>query len=381
MVRVSLKGINRVRKRLADGTIAYYHYHRATGTKLPGDVGSPDFLAAYQAAERPPARDAGTVAGLIREYLASPRFGAGDGRARALRHSTQREYKRMLGPLEERFGTMPILALASPSVVGEFIDYQEEVGLDRPREADNRLTVLSAVFTYARRKGRISRNPLDGFERLYAGDRAEVIWTEADVTTFMRTAPVELQRAMILGIHTAQRYGDLIRLRWSDYDGDFLSLKQSKTSQRVAVKCSAALKAMIAATPRQGPFILTRSDGRPWHTANDDKRLGKEWREHMKACGLYSSDPTTRLRFHDLRGTAVTLLALAGVSVPQIVAITGHTLQSANRILEKYLARTRQLAEVAVYRFENATETAFANQLQTSSSNLPTPSTKAQGSQ
>jgi hypothetical protein len=34
-------------------------------------------------------------------------------------------------------------------------------------------------------------------------------------------------------------------------------------------------------------------------------------------------------------------------------------------ILEKYLARTKPLAEAAIYAFENAKGTAFANRLQT----------------
>jgi hypothetical protein len=68
----------------------------------------------------------------------------------------------------------------------------------------------------------------------------------------------------------------------------------------------------------------------------------------------------------DLRGTAVTLLAEAGCTVPEIVSITGHTLQSATRILEKYLARTKAISDAAIFKFENAQATDFANQLQTS---------------
>ena len=34
-------------------------------------------------------------------------------------------------------------------------------------------------------------------------------------------------------------------------------------------------------------------------------------------------------------------------------AITGHTLQHVEAILEKYLSRTRHLAEAAIFKFEN----------------------------
>ena len=358
MVSIRLKGINTVRKRLADGTIKTFHYHRASGKALPGEPGSADFLAAYQEAECIAPRDTGTVGGLIRDYLASLKFAK-------RRASTQREYKRMATRLEERFGTMPVAALAAPRVIGKFIDYQEEIGRDRPREADNRLTVLSAVFSYAKGKGRIARNPLEGFERIYDGDRSELIWTEAEVRKFMADAPVELQRALILAIHTGQRYGDLVRLRWADYDGATIFLKQSKTSRRVAVKATTTLRAMLDKMERRGPFILTRPDGRPWHTEKDDKALGKEWTAHMKACGLYPEDKAERLHFNDLRGTSVTLLSEAGCTVQQVAAITGHTLESVTRILEKYLARTKALSDAAILKFQNAKATRFANRLQT----------------
>jgi hypothetical protein len=47
------------------------------------------------------------------------------------------------------------------------------------------------------------------------------------------------------------------------------------------------------------------------------------------------------LRFHDLRGTDVTMLAEAGCTVPEIASVTGHGQKHAHAILDKYLAPTR----------------------------------------
>ncbi|MGH6866569.1 MAG: helix-turn-helix domain-containing protein [Methyloceanibacter sp.] len=74
------------------------------------------------------------------------------------------------------------------------------------------------------------------------------------------------------------------------------------------------------------------------------------------------------LYFHDTRGTAITLLAEAGASVPEIAAITGHSYRTINSILEKYLPRTRELALTAMAKLENSGRTDFANCLQTGSS-------------
>jgi hypothetical protein len=80
-------------------------------------------------------------------------------------------------------------------------------------------------------------------------------------------------------------------------------------------------------------------------------------------------------------GFTATLLSEAGASVPQICSITGHTLQSAHRILERYLARTRALSKAAILHFENAAATSFANLLQTTTSNPETEAKKAEGNQ
>lgn len=59
------------------------------------------------------------------------------------------------------------------------------------------------------------------------------------------------------------------------------------------------------------------------------------------------------------------MLAEAGCSVPEIASIIGHNLKSVHGILERYLARTATLATAAMDKFENASSTIFANQLQT----------------
>lgn len=372
MAKVTIKGVFPTYKKLADGTRRAYWYHRSTGARLPGEKGSPEFLAAYVEAEKIPARDTGTVAALIRDYTTGRKF-THTKKGKPKSPNTMKEYLRVLTAIEAKFGTMPVKALESPKVNALFIDYHEEIALDRPREADNRMTVLCAVFNEAKRRGQITRNPLDGFERAYVSNRAEMIWTEADITKFMDKAPLELQQAMILAIHTGQRYGDLIRLRWSDYDGEVIRLVQSKTKAKVPVPVSAALKRMLDEMAKQGPFILTRADGRPWHTERNDKELGKTWRRHMQAAAFYpkpfeelaKEEKQAFLHFNDLRGTAVTLLTEAGCTIQQVCSITGHTLESATRILRHYLASTEAIAKAAILRFENAPETAFANRLQT----------------
>ena len=57
--------------------------------------------------------------------------------------------------------------------------------------------------------------------------------------------------------------------------------------------------------------------------------------------------------FNDLRGTAVTRLALEGCNEAQIVSITGHSLNDVRSILDAhYLHRDIELARAAIYKLE-----------------------------
>jgi integrase len=279
----------------------------------------------------------------------------------------------MLTAAENEFGDMPVAALGDPRVRKDFLDWREAVARKSgEREADNRLSAISAMLTWATDRGRIVANHLRGFKRLYHADRSEIIWLPEHIAAFMKVAPLEMQRALIIGLHTGQREGDLLRLPWTSYDGGWIKLRQGKARRAgapgplVEIPCTAALRRMLDRMERTSALILTTKTGRSFKK----RYFARLWDEAMKAAGLQrvqlpGMDAAVELHFHDLRGTSVTLLSEAGCTPQQVAAITGHSLKTAYRILERYLARTRGLAEEAIFNFENSSRTKFANQLQT----------------
>ena len=108
------------------------------------------------------------------------------------------------------------------------------------------------------------------------------------------------------------------------------------------------LLAALADAPRQGLTILTNSAGKTW----TEHGFRSSWRKACARAGI------TGVTFHDLRGTAVTRLALAECTVPQIAAITGHSLSQAQTILHThYLGGGAELAEEAMRKLETRTQT------------------------
>ena len=149
MTRVDLKGWFPTYKTRRNGERVVYRYHRATMKPLHGEPGSPEFIADFAAAEKfQRDRLVGTFNGLVRDYTLSPEFAK-------LADSTKREYRRMLTKAEAQFGDMPIAAMEDPRVRRDFLDWRVKVAKGSgEREADNRLSAISAMLTWARENGR-----------------------------------------------------------------------------------------------------------------------------------------------------------------------------------------------------------------------------------
>jgi integrase len=164
-----------------------------------------------------------------------------------------------------------------------------------------------------------------------------------------------LTLALVLALWTGQRQGDLLRLTWSQYDGQTIRLRQTKTRARVVIPVGKPLREALDAArlTTSAVTILATTNGTPW--TSDGFRAS--WR---KAC---DKAKITALTFHDLRGTAVTRLAVAGCTIPEIASITGHSLKDVSAILDAhYLKRDPALAESAIRKLEKRTD--LQNELQ-----------------
>jgi integrase len=335
-MRVQLKGIHTVKMRLADGSVAVYRYAWRGGPRIQGEPRSPEFVRAFTdahaARKRPPQ---GCLFTLISEFKSSAEY-------LGLAPSTRRAYVSYLREIEVEFGDMPLGALESPRVRGEFKRWRDGMAAT-PRKADYAWTTLARVLSFAKDRGRISRNPCERGGRLYAADRADKIWTEADIARLLAVATPQMALTLMLALWTGQRQGDLLSLPWSAYDGSHIRLRQSKTGQAVIVRAGAPLKALLDATKKRGPLVLTNTRGQPW--TSDGFRAS--WRK------LCAKAKIAGLTFHDLRGSAVTRLAQAGATPTEIAGVTGHSLADVHVILDRhYLGERAALAEAAIRRLE-----------------------------
>jgi len=220
---------------------------------------------------------------------------------------------------------MPVGALEDKRARGDFKEFRDSFS-GTPRKADYLWTTIARVLSVAKDRGKIAVNVCERGGRLYESDRSEIVWTAEDIRAFCGAASVELQAALLLALWTGQRQGDLLRLTWKDYDDTYIRMRQSKGSgrksrRRVSIRVGPPLKAALDAAlkeKRSAVTILVNSSGRPCTEEGFRTSRDKAFRKTL------SKD----LHFHDLRGTAVTRLALSNCSVPEIASITGHSMKT-----------------------------------------------------
>lgn len=337
-MRVRLKGINCVRKRLANGSEKTFWYAWKGGPALPGQLGTPEFIASYnEAVARKRQIPTDVLLALLQGFQGSDDF-------RSLAPRTRADYVKKIRIIEKKFADFPLEALADRRTRGIFMAWRDELSLRSRRQADYAWSVLARILSWAQDRGLTSSNPCVRGGRLYRSSRNDKVWTAEDEANFLAKAPSHLHLPLMLALWTGQRQGDLLGLTWNAYDGQTIRLKQSKTGSRVLIPVGAPLKAMLDSTARgDGLLVLVNSEGRPW--TPDGFR--SSWRKACLSAGV------TGLTFHDLRGTSVSRLAIAGCTTIEIATLTGHSLKDVGAILDAfYLNRDPAMAKNAIRKLE-----------------------------
>ena len=336
-MRIKAKGLHWTPVTLADGSKKTYYYAWRGGPRLNGEYGSPEFIASYNAAiATKVVVPEGKLLSLLQGYQASQDF-------LGLRERTRADYIKQIEKIEQKFGDAPVKALADPRTRGIFMDWRDELALRSKRQADYAWTVLARVLSWAKDRGKITVNPCERGGRVYHGTRVDFVWSVEDEAAFLEHAPAHLHLPLLLALWTGQRQGDLLRLPWSAYNGASIRLRQSKTGARIEIPVGAPLKAALDAAKRHGPIMLTTTDARPW--TPDGFRAS--WGKACKKAAIAG------ITFNDLRGTAVTRLALVGCTEAEIATITGHSLRDVRSILyAHYLHRDIELARSAITKLE-----------------------------
>jgi len=295
---------------------------------------------AVAATHKPPQ---GVIMSILQGYQASSDF-------RDLRDRTRSDYKKQIKIIERDFGDFPLSLLTYPKTRGEFMAWRDKLAIHSPRQAHYAWQVLRLILAWALDSGLVVKNPCEHGGKVYRGSRVDNVFTHEDVEAIRQKAPPHISLAMMMGLYTGQRQGDLLRLQWNAYDGKNLTVLQSKSNspkrdkraKRVVIPIpQTPLKPLLDAIPKRALTILTTEDGEPWKASKDGSFNGfqSSWKKAMKAAGV------TGLTFGDLRGTCLTWMAGNKATHAEIKSITGHT--DVGNVLDRHYISTNSAPELA----------------------------------
>lgn len=280
---------------------------------------------------------------MISDYEASADFAR-------LRPHTQRVYQSSLRRLRLVFGTVAVR-----DWVAAWGQHYLAERRATPAGANHDLGVLSVVFAIAVREGVLNQNPCRDVRRHPSRPRDRYV-DDRELATFRRYCSPRANAYLDLKLSTGARQGQLAVVRWSDWDGETLTLfikaaKGGKDTRyggpgvREALgRCALAFHGLpleSAAALEDRCIVVTRA-GRAYKSA---KHMVKSlWHPAMRR---YAATGAARFHEHDLRAKVASDSPNLSVAQErlghQTSTITQRVYRRAPRVVESVdIRRSRQ---------------------------------------
>jgi integrase len=329
------------------GRVRFYFRHKGERWPLPGQPGSMEFAARYDELRRErvePRRNnvafgPNTVGSIIEKYIASDAF-------KTKAHHTRRQYRRLLDRVKEICGRALIADLRE-----EHVREIRSRFLPHTFTADEVVMLLSILWVFAKENlaMRLGQNPATDIRRLHKRSWEHEPWPESVIRKFEAEARPQpnARLALLLLLFTGQRAGDVAAMKWEQYDGKGIEVRQQKTDELLWIPCHSKLRAALDSAERKSDFILTTQFGSGYSAGAFCNMIAE-------ATAQIGSKEYTA---HGLRKNAAKALAEADCTVHQIMAITGHrTWKQAMHYTEG--AAQKGLAQQAIDKLEGSTKVA-----------------------
>jgi integrase len=184
-----------------------------------------------------------------------------------------------------------------------------------PATVNKELNCLKALLNKAVAWKHLKTHPLAGMRLLKEppGRLRYLTPEEKDRLLDACAEPPYLQPIVELAIHTGMRRGNIVKLRWPDIDlkRRMILLSKTKNNERHAIPMNETVAAVLHATPHHlGSDLLF-----PGVNGN---MVTMAFQRACRRAGL------TDLRFHDLRHTFGSHLAMEGFNLRTIQQLLGH---------------------------------------------------------
>lgn len=322
------------RKVNAKGQVVEYFRNQKTGENYGTDRAVAEArIAEWRAALVPSTSlTAGSLDALVADYYRTDEW-------KALKPRTQETYRTNLEQLRQAAGNMPVKMISIPWVERLKLKLQ-----DQPGKANNTLAVLRIVLGLGVRLGYCTTNPAKEVSKVKLPPR-RAVWEPAQIDAFLAAARPSLRLGMALMLFCAQRLSDVLAMtkaHVSEENGSLvISVRQQKTDEPLEIDVHPQLEPILRERLAQADdsmMLVPSPTGLHWRRRN----FSRAWDEARKTAAVEG------LQRRDLRRTAVVLMAQARMPASLISQITGHSIDTCQRIIDVYLPKRRELGREAM---------------------------------
>ena len=216
------------------------------------------------------------------------------------------------------FGTLRLDRIRRRDVESWFDAYSETA----PGGANHALQLLRQILSAALAAGLIETNPAQGirknprpkFTRFLSTEEIGRLHRALDRLVDQRPSRRQQADIIRLLLLTGCRRGEIVKLKWSEVDGDALRLTETKTGPRT-VWLSGAARAILDRQPRTGGDHVFPSPRDPARPRSEEVRL---WYRARREAGIED------VRLHDLRHTVASQAVARGAALPTVARMLGH---------------------------------------------------------
>ena len=239
-------------------------------------------------------------------------------RRRCAPSSCQFANRVLKGQLIPAFGRLPLDTIRRIDVERWFDAHSRTA----PGGANKALEILGQIMNAALAAGHVETAPVKGIAKnprpkltrfLSAGEieRLHRVLDRLVKERPSRRPQADIVRLLLL---TGCRKGEILKLRWSEVDGDRLNLEDSKTGPR-RVWLSQAAQTILARQPRAAsPYVFPS----PRRSDKPLSHILHLWQRARKEAGLDD------VRLHDLRHTVASQAVARGVPLSTVARMLGH---------------------------------------------------------
>lgn len=271
------------------------------------------------------------------------------------RYQQGKKYRRLSGTTKSNYDILAKKLLVWSRAAGhapvtyltaEIIEQYLDKFNDTPHQRNALKRFLHMLLNQAIKMDILDKNPATGIEAQTEETHIH-IWTDQEISALVKHADEHGRRsigtAVLIAADTGQRQGDVLKFVYGrDYaDGSFRFF-QNKTGADVIIPATERLRLRLNGT--EGNLVTNERTKSPYKSFN--------FRHLFRKMAIYAG--LDHVKFAHLRHTCVVRLARSGCSVPEIAAITGHSLGSVETILKRYLMRDSSVAENAIFKLESA---------------------------